>query len=375
MKNILLKVPAFYDIDYVDELKRINDMSAKDTYVVETYGSLPFLSASQTRINELLSQTNMDSFGTYIDATKSAGIEFEYIMNGTCYGDRTREQLYEEYYKEISFIESLGIQRITASTPYLIEFIHKNFPAIRITASINLCTNSVAQAKRWVDLGVKKIVLDRSINRNAVLLQNILSTCDAEIELLVNSMCLNYCGMHQYHNNINSHICENSDRNFCYNYPYITCFKTYLTNPIEMICSGWIRPEDLSRYKELGIRNFKLEGRGEDKELVLSIIRAYVKNEYNGNIFDLLFTGYKTKKRVGAYLNNEKLAGLFDAVVLNGLDCSHCGGRNDYCRQLASKISFDEEQLNEMLKYIDSLNDSIFSDKPFPDYKRKYIIS
>lgn len=369
-----LKIPAFYDDEYLDKIIELNKNSKNRTTVSELFGSFPNISHSQTRINALLSQPNMQLIQLYIEKARENNIDFDYIMNGTCYGNLTINELKHMFTNEIETVRSIGIKKITASTPYLIQFIRKFYPDMYVTASINLCTNSAAQAKRWCDMGINKIVLDRSINRNGRLIKNILSSCDAEIELLVNSMCLCFCGMHQFHNNINSHINGDSDKFFCYNYPYASCFSTYLRNPIEMICSGWIRPEDLDGYSKLGVHNFKLEGRGEDRNLVFSIIEAYMNNKYEGNIFDLLFTGYKTKKRVEAYLDNMEMSDFFDKVVLSEINCANCGGENAYCKTLAEKISFNEEKLEVMLDYIEELNDCVVGNKTLPEKWPQYII-
>lgn len=369
-----LKIPAFYDDDFLDKIIEFNRQSKNGTIVSELFGSFPSISHSQTRITALLSHPDMQKIKLYIEKARKNNIDFDYIMNGTCYGNLSINELNKLFSTEIEAIRNFGINKITASTSYLIQFIRRFYPDMHVTASINLCTNSVAQAHRWCDMGVNKIVLDRSINRNARLIKSIISSCDVEIELLVNSMCLSFCGMHQLHNNINSHINDDSDKSFCYNYPYISCFSTYLRNPIEMICSGWIRPEDLSGYSKLGVHSFKLEGRGEDRDLVLSIISSYMNNKYDGNIFDLLFTGYKTKKRVEAYLDNNELVDIFKNVVLSEIDCANCGGKNPYCKALSEKISFNRAKLEAMLRYIDEIDDCVIGNKLLPPDIPPYII-
>lgn len=375
MKSKKLKVPAFFDFDFLNQLIYLNNHSKNNTVIAEVYGSFPDISHSQTRINERLSNSTLNFFKEYVSYAHQNGIEFDYIMNGTCYGNKSKEELIDDFLSEITVVRLIGIKKITASSPFLIQFIRSRFPDMQITASINLCTNSVGQALRWQDMGVNRIVLDRSINRNGKLVKIINSHLNIETELLVNSMCLCFCGMHQFHNNMNSHINDSSDKSYCYNYPYSKCFETYLKNPIEMICSGWIRPEDLDLYQTLGISNFKLEGRGEDKEIVLKIISIYMNNEFNGNIFDLLFTGYKTKQRVEAYLDNNELSDIFNKIVMSKVDCQICGGNNPYCMDIANKITFNEEKLNDMLNYIDSLNNYVVNNSPFPENIHPYIIT
>ena len=99
-----------------------------------------------------------------------------------------------------------------------------------------------------------------------------------------------------------------------------------------------------------------------------------MNNKYDGNIFDLLFTGYKTKKRVEAYLDNNELVDIFKNVVLSEIDCANCGGKNPYCKALSEKISFNRAKLEAMLRYIDEIDDCVIGNKLLPPDIPPYII-
>lgn len=343
------KVPAIFSKEYIDELVTLNN-KYKDSQVIETYGCLPYGTISSSRVGAQLPNATIDILKEYISYSLEKEIDFNYIMNTTCHGNESHENLNKLFHEEIKLLLEVGVKNITASTPYLIQFLHNNYPEINIIASINMCVSSVAQVLQLQNMGVGKVVLDRNINRNYKLLKDIKRICDADLELLVNSLCLPFCIMHQYHNNLNSHYQSGTDEKLIKVYPYSECISSYVENPILMICSGWIRPEDLKEYTALGINKFKIDGRGIPQKTILEVIEPYMKNEWKGNLFDLMFSGRASRRSISAYLDNENLENFLLTLFKNKIDCRSCGGKNKKCMDIAKQITFDEEKRTEYIK-------------------------
>ena len=211
------------------------------------------------------------------------------------------------------------------------------------------------------EMGVKRIVLDRNINRNYHLLKSIKNSCYMDFELLANSLCLPFCIMHQYHNNLNSHFSKDTEDGFVQCYPYAKCFSRYIDNPILMLCSGWIRPEDLKIYTDIGIDKFKIDGRGIPSNIILSVIEAYMDEKYEGNLFDLMFSGRNTRRSISAFLDNREADGFDDELLNKRMDCRYCGGKNQKCKKLAEKITFNEEKRKQFLQQQQSDINNIFT--------------
>lgn len=353
------KVPAVFDKIYIDSLKELNDIH-NNSKVTETYGCLPYDKIGSSRVGTQLPQIDYEILKDYIKYSRDNGIDFNYIMNTTCHGDMSNIELNDILNKQIDLLKKAGVENITVSTPYLMEFLKKNYPEIIVDASINMCCSSISQALQLQEMGVKKIVLDRNINRNYRLLKKIKNSCNIELELLTNSLCLPFCIMHQYHNNLNSHFSKENFEEFVQCYPYAKCFATYIDNPILMICSGWIRPEDLNLYTSMDIDNFKIDGRGIPQDIVLSIIKSYMEEGYEGNLFDLMFSGRNTRKSISAYLDNREADGFIESLFNNEIDCRYCGGKNQKCKTLSKKISFDEEKRKQFLHQQKKDLESIF---------------
>lgn len=353
------KVPAIFDKEYIDSLKSLNDRY-DNSQIIETYGCLPYDEIGSSRVGTQLPQIDYNVLKDYIEYSKLNGIDFNYIMNTTCHGDLSNVELNRILHKQIELLKKCGVDNITVSTPYLMEFLKTNYPEIRVVASINMCPSSVSQILQLQEMGVKRIVLDRNINRNYRLLKNIKNTCEMDFELLANSLCLPFCIMHHYHNNLNSHFSKDADDGFVQCYPYAKCFATYIENPILMICSGWIRPEDLKLYTDLGIDKFKIDGRGIPKDIILSVVEPYMAEKFEGNLFDLMFSGRNTRRSISAFLDNREADGFINSLFNDGIDCRYCGGKNQKCKTLSRKITFNEEKRQQFLKQQQQDLDNIF---------------
>lgn len=354
------KVPAIFDKKYIDALKKLND-NHENSQIIETYGCLPYDEIGSSRVGTQLPQIDYNTLKDYIAYSKQNGIDFNYIMNTTCHGTLSNTELNKILHKQIELLKKAGVDNITVGTPYLMEFLKTNYPEIKVIASINMCPSSVSQILQLKEMGVKRIVLDRNINRNYRLLKSIKNSCDMDFELLANSLCLPFCIMHQYHNNLNSHFSKDTEEGFVQCYPYAKCFSTYIDNPILMLCSGWIRPEDLKLYTNIGIDKFKIDGRGIPSDIILSVVEPYMDEKYEGNLFDLMFSGRNTRRSISAFLDNREADGFVEDLFDEGVDCRYCGGRNQKCKTLAKKVTFNEEKRKQFLQQQQSDLNNIFT--------------
>lgn len=353
------KIPAIFEKEYIDDLNELNHQYT-NSRIIETYGCIPHDLIGSSRVDSQLPQTKIQDLTEYIKYSKDKGIEFDYIMNTTCHGDINHKEFNDILRKQIEMLIEAGVTNITVSTPYMMQYIKQNFPSIKVTASINMCASSVAQVKQLENLGSSRVVLDRNINRNFKLLNSIKNSCNSELELLANSLCLPFCIMHQYHNNLNSHYKDNPDDELLKVYPYAECFSTYISNPILMLCSGWIRPEDLKKYVEIGISRFKIDGRGIPKDIVIEVVKSYMSEYFEGNLFDLMFSGRNTRRSISAFLDNNEVNDFLSNIVDNNIDCRYCGGQNSNCKTLSKKISFNELKRSQFLQQQRQDVESIF---------------
>lgn len=341
-----LKIPAKFDDK--DFLKKLNDLNERyhnsGIRVDETYGCIPISVIGNARPANELPDVSMDYLRKYIEEGKQYGIELDYTMNsvwseGIEFSSNGRKKVIEE----VDNLINLGVSRVSVSSPGILKILRNNFSNLRITVSINNCVESVHALKRWEAEGVSKIVLNRHINREFDLLKALRMQSQVELELLLNSMCNLHCSLHQYHNLINSCSSNKNGDKIGSRYPQNQCVYNMLSNPVEMICSAWIRPEDVCFYEDMGFRNFKLDGRCLKAEDILYTAEAYLSRYYEGNFFNLFdFFNDRQEQPFQLTLDNRVLDGFLEEMIKRNGNCRLCGGINAKCREIADSIVCDK---------------------------------
>lgn len=210
-----------------------------------------------------------------------------------------------------------------------------------------------------MDMGVDRVVVARDSNRDFNTLRSMARTLP--LELLVNSPCLLQCADVYYHGNLSS-MESGSLRLHCqkpmeaFPIPILLCQHAKLTNLTEFVSSPWIRPEDVVRYRAIGISHFKLDGRDRDPDYVLDVVESYLQGRFDGNLLYLTHSGLpravsdvgtknpEMHKFVPIALDNSKLDRFIDPFVEEKIvcrgQCITCG----YCDQVASRAIVCDEQ-------------------------------
>ncbi|MDO8489460.1 MAG: hypothetical protein Q7S42_05060, partial [Candidatus Omnitrophota bacterium] len=124
--------------------------------------------------------------------------------------------------------------------------------------------------------------------------------------------CIYNCPFWQYHATAASHASRLHERlrGFTIDYCILNCKLQRLLEPMEFIRAGWIRPEDISYYKDIGIDSIKLVDRTRDMDTILLIANAYTQGHYDGNLMDL-FPNLSSSK---TFLNKDRLGRLIRSV-------------------------------------------------------------
>lgn len=97
------------------------------------------------------------------------------------------------------------------------------------------------------------------------------------------------CALQPYHQNGFAHASDGSGKLFL-DYCFFSCTKKRLEMPELMIRAGWIRPEDIHYYKEIGIDSIKLLERNMPSEDLLHRVKAYATEKSPDNLATLLFS-------------------------------------------------------------------------------------
>ena len=163
---------------------------------------------------------------------------------------------------------------------------------------------------------------------------------DIEPGMIVNTLCDADCPYRQFHYDLVSHVLPGGERPNLWYYGS-ECKMRRLLDPKQVLRLPWVRPDDLDRYCDAGVKRFKLGGRDLIKfgaDFARSVA-DYNRRSFTGNLTDL-FLCYADVERRGVYRldNSPELDAYLRANFsgeLNCLECSECGK----CRDLAAGIA------------------------------------
>lgn len=283
MESAVFSVPADFKKETLKQYYEFNQQG--DLKIDETYGCLNPSILNSGRSNSIIPKVTIAQLQEYVTYSYSYNINFNYLINLSC---TSNLELFKDSKKEIeNLIRNLigiGINRFTLSSHTFLPFFcdYKN-----IELSISTISQLYkADGLRFLKLfpNVKRICLPENINRNLILLKEIITLSEPlKLSVIVNNLCLLECPFRHQHYNYYSHGHPDvgPDPNI------IACCSIRLTNPISIFKSPWIRPEDLNRYISIGVKNFKIAGRSLRNPNFIKMLNIYRKGHFEGNLIEL----------------------------------------------------------------------------------------
>ncbi len=276
-----LTVAANYDPQVVPRLRQYP--------VTEVYGKFPVDFVGGGRPSYMGTPLNASNLREYVQLLDRHGIAFNYLLNSSCLGNREWTRRFQRRITSLlGSLEQWGISRLTVSTPFLLELIKTRFPRFHVKVGIYAQVDTVKRAKFWEDLGADAINLESfSINRDFPRLAAIRRAVRCDLQLIANHPCLPNCPLQYYHMNGIAHASDGSKTLFI-DYCFLRCSRMRMQDPSLLIKSGWIRPEDLAAYEEIGYETFKLLERDMPSEELLKRVKAYSDHRFEGNLAEIL---------------------------------------------------------------------------------------
>jgi collagenase-like PrtC family protease len=393
-----LRVGANWDIAFLD--------AVRGTSVDALFGKLPFDIVGGARPGFVLPDVDRDDVEQYIQACHERGLAFSYLLNAPCLGNlQYSKKGYEQLIELLEWIDHAGADSVTIGMPYLIDLVRERFPRLKVKVSTTARVNTVRKALQYEAMGVEEIIIDEHINREFKTLEAIRKTVKCNLELILNNICLWQCPYNYEHVNHDGHASrEGEQEDYCYlQYPGYLCLYRKLTEPVELLKSPWIRPEDVSSYEDLGYDSFKITERFKRTPLLLEHVRAYEERRYEGNLLDLFtlprkdaFTPvhleYFIKPEHVNIMKVSELGDVFDLEVreliqidnnkLNGFlehfkrkDCNQTTcAQCRYCDGVLKKVAvMDEERLKKAAQKVKDFSDKLISGEIF-DIPKSHVV-
>ena len=275
-------------------------------------------------------------------AIKDLGISLTLLYNANCYGEAAISKAFiDGVLKEVYDLKNrLSIDRITTTSPFLAQWIKKEFKAdIGVYASVNMRIGTVA-AMEQLSADFDGFYIQKEINRNFKEIERLKSYADAagkKLCILANSGCLAHCAFQTFHDNLVAHEAGIIQReNVSSGYP-APCWR-YLDNLEErqalakVLGSNWIRPEEVHLYEPY-FDEMKLATRLHQR--MRMVVSAYVRGKYFGNLMDLTEPSYSTLFK-GKVFDNTKVPNDYAAHMTS---CDHNCAKCGYCESILDEIT------------------------------------
>ncbi len=307
------------------------------------------------------SEITIDRLIDIIDKIHSESIKVNVVFNSICEGsqwyhpsviDSTMDCLLQLH-------EGHGVETVTIANPLYIKETRKRFPEIEICASVLSEIDCVQKAIIYRKAGADAITPDVNINRNLSLLKQIRDVTGLELKLMVNEGCLYSCPFRMFHFNITSHASKeagNKNNDYSFASFFNNCNQVTSRDHSQILKSCWIRPEDIRKYSEI-TSFFKIVGRSQSTSKVIRSIRAYMEENWDGDLLDLLCANIGNfSVNQGAYLNNKNLDryNFFKKVTNCYHKCDNCQYCEDIARDLVELNVFTVEKSQDIMFSINS---------------------
>ncbi len=350
--EIEYKVGYNFDTHLVDEMAKLNAHS-KFTKIKSAYASLSEFDWLTARPKYRLPNVTTKELKKHIELLHSAELKFFYALNAPYIGKKTEiESKYALIVNFIKKLEDAHVDGVIITHPLLAELV-KNSSQLEIAVSSIVNIFSVSQMEMWRQLyGANIFCLSPYLNRQIgrlIKMQERLSSVGGDLELIVNELCglifpsgtgCSPCIYRESCFTCHSENITKDEEKLVDGYPQFKC----ITNRSNIYnCSFWsklrfIRPEDILKYADIGIRKFKITGRTAKTEELVKVLRAYMELSFDGDISSLWYLENKKKT-----ISNKSLENMIDFWFINkGHNCDDeiCGVTCKYCDDFIKNTAF-----------------------------------
>ena len=351
------KIGTNFSNEFLNYAIKVNN-AFNDSCIEEMYGAIREHSQWSARPAFRLPEVDKGELELYVDKLRKNNIDLNYTLNTNYFGNRHDIFLNEKKLKkEVQYLNSIGVFKFTVTLPLVAEFIKEVNEKNLIEVSTIAHIDTVSQLEIWnEEIGIYRVCVNLMHNRNINFLKNISKLAEKrkfDIELMVNEFCgsttkseKKICATHCIY------------RDFCYQlhsigysyeeyigtsmYPMNRCMAGR-NGDVEWIKMNYIRPEDIRKYREIGINHFKITGRTGTSQYLKGVINAYLEQKYEGNLLELWHHLEKItndKYNPEKYIENKKLDGFIDFWFDNPTHrCSDevCAETCSYCDEFYKK--------------------------------------
>ena len=274
------------------------------------------------------------------------GILLDTLFNCNCYGEQAVSHELADLVKDImKQMDDRGLfpDIVTTTSPFIATIIRREFPAIRIRASVNMRAHGTIGFEAVMDI-FDEFYLSREHHRDLEYVKQTAKWAEQNgkrIGIQLNSGCIRECPFQTFHDNIHGHNRAKQAANAKeFDFSFMLCQKHFGRDHAfeDIIRATWIRPEDAHLWEPF-VSFCKLATRRIANPT--KIVNAYASRDYDGNLLDLLdpvhsalFAPLVIDNK--SFPNDWATGGIGAACAQN---CIHCGRCSTVFKQVAKRFS------------------------------------
>ena len=263
---------------------------------------------------------------------RANGILLDTLFNCNCYGEQAISHELENLVKDVMRqMDYCGLfpDIITTTSPFIATIVRRNFPSVKIRASVNMRAHGTIGFEAVSDI-FDEFYLSREHHRDLEYVKQAAEWAaknGKRIGIQLNSGCIRECPFQTFHDNIHGHNrAKQAENAKDFDFSFMLCQKHFGRDHAyeDIIRATWIRPEDAHLWEPY-VSFCKLATRRIANPT--KIVAAYASRSYDGNLLDLLdpvhsalFAPLVIDNK--SFPNNWATSGIGAACAQN---CIHCG--------------------------------------------------
>lgn len=328
MKDFLKKVfcvPFNGDIDLV---KYLVENNPKPIY--EFYGTDDLFPSGRWK-----NPGESAEISSVMDILKGTGIKFNYLLNSVVFDDYIIQR--EKLKRHLAKLRDAGVSSVTCTTPFIIDMVKSL--GFEVNTSLMQNIRSATAVAYYEKLGYDRILLCEDDLRNTRLIRDMASSTELPIEAIIDNVCLMECPFRQTHlssEGIRHPDFPDSMRQYMSAYCR-QCKQFWHYDPANFLKTSWVRPNDLEKLLNCGVKLFKMGGRGIETSAIIQKLSIYSCGEYDGDIFAYLKPHMNSREFLGiSSINNNDVEEYFKFFMDGKCTklCHSCG----HCDKWAKKL-------------------------------------
>lgn len=226
---------------------------------------------------------------SHIKKTRDAGINFNYVLNGSCFENRLFDSEFIKKFR--AFMDTLcsfGVNGVTVADYLMLKIIREFYPELKVTISIFAIINNVSMAKQYEDLGVSDIIVGNPNDFDFI--AKLRKEVSCNLVMFANLGCFIFCNECMLHSYSASHASQlnHPSKGFYLEHHVLRCSLEKVRNPESMLKTLYVRPEDIELYEYYGINKLKIVDRTLPTDKILELVASYARRNYEGNFLDMV---------------------------------------------------------------------------------------